>query len=134
MDSVAYYTNTGITSAKQYIWVPVNVTGIVAVVGTFVPHLKDIIHDTVISKCWMRRVKAIEDRGESIHTIQGKDGIKRLIQEKETELIDKPAEEEMIRLADELDGYDYLADQGKTSVSVTIRGYTAGAGATQSWE
>lgn len=69
-----------------------------------------------------------------MHTIQGKDGIKRLIQGKETELIDKPAEEEMARLADELDGYDYLADQGKTRVSVTIRGYTGGAGATQSWE
>ena len=73
----------------------------------------------------MRRVRAIEDHGESTLTVRGKDGISRLVQGTETrsldiELVDGPsidewetamAEEEIAKLAGELDGYDYLADQ-----------------------
>lgn len=116
----------GLAKVKQYVWVPVNVEGVVAVVRAFILGMGDI-YDLLLSKRWIRRVRAIEDHGESTLIVRGKDGISRLIQGTETrllniELVDEPsidewetamAEEEIAKLADELDGYDYLADQGK---------------------
>ena len=111
---------------KQYVWVPVNVAGVVAVVRAFILGMGDI-YDVLLSKRWMRRVRAIEDHGENTLTIRGKDGVRRVVQGTEAEpleveLIDGPsvdewetamAEDEIARLADELDGYDYNADQEK---------------------
>lgn len=115
-----------LAQVKQYVWVPVNVAGVVAVVRAFILGMGDI-YDILLSKRWMRRVRAIEDHGENTLTIRGKDGIRRVVQGTEAEpldveLIDGPsvdewetamAEDEIARLADELDGYDYNADQGK---------------------
>ncbi|KAF6238650.1 hypothetical protein HO173_003156 [Letharia columbiana] len=80
---------------------------------------------------WMRCVRAIEDHGENTITIRGKDRVKRVVQGTQAkpldvELVDGPsvdeweialAEDEIARLADELEGYDYVADQGKAEQS-----------------
>lgn len=116
----------GIARVRKYVWVPVNVAGVVATIRAFILGMGNI-YDLLLSKRWMRRVRAVEDHGQGTLTIQGKDGVQRLVRGTETEpldieLIDGPsvdewetalAEEEIARLADELDGYDYLADQGK---------------------
>ena len=113
-----------LAKVKQYVWLPINVAGIVAVVRAFILGMGDI-YDVLLSKRWMRRVRAIEDHGESTLIIQGKDGIRRLVQGTEgrsldVDLVEGPsvddwettlAEEEIARLAEELDGYDYVADQ-----------------------
>ena len=53
-----------LAKAKQYIWLPINVAGIVAVVRAFILDIEDI-YDILLSNGWMRRVRAIEDHGEN---------------------------------------------------------------------
>ena len=65
---------------------PVNVAGVVATVRAFILGMGDI-YDLLLSKRWMRRVRAIEDHGAATLTIQGKDEIKRLVQGTETETL-----------------------------------------------
>ena len=48
----------------------------------FILGMGDICY-LLISKTWMRRVRAIEDHGESILTMQGKDGVKRFVHQTE---------------------------------------------------
>ena len=59
-------------------WVSVNVAGVVAVVRAFILGMGDI-YDILLSKRWMRRVRAIEDHGENTLTIRGKDEIRRVV-------------------------------------------------------
>ena len=115
-----------LAKVKQYVWVPINVAGIVAVVRAFILGMGDI-YDILLSKRWMRRVRAIEDHGKGTLTVQGRDGIKRVVHgteadSLEVDLVDGPsvdewetalAEDEIAKLAEELDGIDYALDQGK---------------------
>ena len=116
----------GQAQVKRYVWVPVNVAGVIAVVRAFILGMGEI-YDLLLSKRWMKRVRAVEDHGKATLTIEGKDKAKRSVTGTEVEplsveLVDGPsveewenelAEEEIARLVDELDHYDYEADQGK---------------------
>lgn len=116
----------GQAQVKRYVWVPVNVAGIVAVVRAFVLG-RGGIYDLLLSKRWMKRVRAVEDHGNATLTIEGKDEVKRTVTGTEVEpwdveLVNGPsvaewedelAEDEIAKLVEELDNYDYKADQGK---------------------
>lgn len=118
--------NDGLATVKQYVWIPVNVAGVEAYVRAFILGLGSI-YDLLLSKRWMKRVKAIEDHGESTLIIKGTDSVSRVAYGKpadplEIELLQDTsvdawetglAEDELARLAEELDGYDFAADQGK---------------------
>lgn len=110
----------GLASVQQYVWVPVNVAGVEAVVRAFILGAGDI-YDILLSKRWMRRVRAMEDHGQTSMTIEGKDSIKRVAhgtvaKSTDMELIDGPsldewetqlAEDEIDKLVEELDEYDF---------------------------
>lgn len=112
-----------LVKVKQYVWVPVNVAEIVVIVQAFILGMGDI-YNILLSKRWMRRVKAIEDHGQGTLTIQSKDEIaweveSTLAELLDVKLVDGPsvddwetalAEEEITRLANKLDGYDYASD------------------------
>ena len=116
----------GLAMVKQYVWAPVNVAGVEAIVRAFILGMGNI-YDLLLSKRWMKRVRAVEDHGQANMVIQGKDGIPRVahgqaaksldvevicgpsVDEWETSL----AEEELEKLAEELDRYDFVSDQGK---------------------
>ncbi|KAF6238733.1 hypothetical protein HO173_003239 [Letharia columbiana] len=142
---------------KQDVWAPVNVAGVVAVIRAFILGMGDI-YDILLSKRWMRRVRAIEDHGENTLTIRSKDGVKRVVQGTEAEslnveLVDEPsvdewrtalAEDEITRLADELDGktaaaskdptgscrgegpFDALLDRGRLKVPAMVPAWSSG--------
>lgn len=79
----------------------------------------------------MKRVRAIEDHDQSNMIIQGKDGIfriahRQLIKSLDVEVINGPsiddweislAEDELEKLVEELDGYNFAEDQGKDRYS-----------------
>ncbi len=87
------------------------------------------IYDLLLFKRWMHRVRAVEDHHAATLTLEGKDGVKRTIRGREAEpsgvgkdIVGGPsvdewetaiAEEELARLAEELNGIDYIADMGK---------------------
>ena len=116
----------GLVSINEYVWVAVNVKGIVALIKAYILGQGDI-YDILLSKRWMHRVLAVEDHGKQTLHITGKDGVKRTISGKaaestRAEIVGGPsvdewetaiAEDELARLAEELDGFDYEQDQGK---------------------
>lgn len=76
-----------------------------------------LVYDLLLSKRWMYRVRAVEDHGMGSFSIEGKDGVRRLVRgttaEPElAEIVNGPsidewetnlAEEELARLSEELD-------------------------------
>ena len=118
--------NDDLARVQRYVWALVNVAGVVAMVRAFILGMGDI-YDLLLSKRWMRRVRAIEDHGNSTLVIKGKDGHSRLIHGEKTEPVEfkvvRPsvdawetslAEEEIARLADELDSLDFDDDHNPT--------------------
>lgn len=116
----------GLATVHQYAWVPVNVAGVFAMVKAFILGMGNVF-DLLLSKRWMRRVRAVEDHGKASLIVEGKDGVQRVAHGKiatplGVELADSLsvnewetglAEEEIARLIEELDKYDFTRDQGK---------------------
>jgi hypothetical protein len=116
----------GLAMVKQYVWAPVNIAGVEAIVRAFILGMGNI-YDLLLSKRWMKRVRAVEDHGQANMIIQGKNGIPRVAHGQAAKVLDVEvicgpsvdewetslAEEELERLAEELDQFDFASDQGK---------------------
>ena len=100
--------------------------GVKAIVRAFILEIGDI-YDLLLSKRQIRRVRAIEDYSKVTLIVKGKDSIPRVAYREvakpfDIEIVDGPsvdiqetslAEDKIVRLTKELDGYDFEANQGK---------------------
>ena len=99
---------------------------IVAVIRAFILRIREI-YDILLSKRWIRRVRTVKNHGRDTLIIQGKDDIEREIKSIRVESLNMKlmneslvddwetalTENEIIRLVDELDDYNYMQDQRK---------------------
>ncbi|KAI9852295.1 MAG: hypothetical protein M1838_001183 [Thelocarpon superellum] len=120
--------NDSTATIREYVWLPVNVAGVLAQVKAFLIGGNETF-ELLLSKKWMYRVRAVENHGAGTLSIQGTNGHQRTVtaavgeESPITELITgdqleefdgEMAEEELACLNEELDGYDYWVDeQGK---------------------
>lgn len=124
--------NDAIVKLTEYCWLPVNISGIMATVKAYIVDV-DSGYELLLSKRWMRRVRAIEDHQENTLTIYGNDGRAKTISPTDTTprldansrdllfentplTVEETLElEELDSLIDELDDEEYALDQGKAS-------------------
>ena len=116
----------GNATVQEYIWVTVNISGVRALVKAFILG-DDQVYDLLLSKKWMYRVRAVEDYGAGTLTISGTDGLKRVVDGQEAdllaiELVDTfgvedlgmdLANEEVYQLINEANNAEYCYDQVK---------------------
>jgi hypothetical protein len=115
--------NDEIATIKEYVWLSVNVEGVLANVKAFVIGMGDI-YDLLLSKKWMRKVRAVEDHGTGSFTLKGNDGVpvtivgkhctapqfELVIPQQDGGLEEDMAEDAIEELCEEIDNYDYLID------------------------
>ncbi|KAI9775935.1 MAG: hypothetical protein M1816_005661 [Peltula sp. TS41687] len=89
---------------KKYVWLPVNVAGVLANVKAYVFGGSEMF-DLLLSKKWMYRVRAVEDHGPKTLTVQGTDGKKYTV----TATLGESIQPELI-MTDVEDLDEYLAD------------------------
>lgn len=76
----------GHATIQEYVWVTINISGVQALVKAFV--LGDgQVYDFLLSKRWMYQVCAVEDHGAGTLIISGTDGLKRVVNGQEANLL-----------------------------------------------
>ncbi|KAI9776436.1 MAG: hypothetical protein M1816_005318 [Peltula sp. TS41687] len=114
---------------KKYVWLPVNVAGVLANIKAYVFGRSEMF-DLLLSKKWMYRVRAVEDHGAKALTVQGTDGRKftvtatigesihpELMTTEVEDLDEYLADDELARLNAELDDFDYEVDHADNDMA-----------------
>lgn len=129
-DWVLQMADDGCATVTSYTWVPVNVAGVCAIVKAYILG-QGLVYDLLLSRRWLKRVRAVENHEHDTITIYGRDGVPRIVhgtpakRPEEARLVENQslddwetelANEELAALADELDGLDFVRDSPNLSL------------------